>query len=89
MYCICHPAIQSSLDTTIPILTGFSPLQGCPWSVPMTYPLSHAATPILDTKSNSLVISGPSAVTKQMSEPLQPESALASPDLLCHQCGGL
>ena len=48
----------------------------------MTCPPSHAAMPILGTKSNPPVISGPLAITKQMSQPHWLESVSASPDLL-------
>ena len=56
--------------------------QGHPWSIPITLPPSHTATPILGTKTNSPAISGSSAMMKQMSQPCWPESVLASPDLL-------
>ena len=78
--------IQPSSQTRTPqppSQPGSALLKGCPWLVLMTCPPSCAAIPILGTKSNYPVISGPSVVTKLMSQPHQLESASASPDLLC------
>ena len=55
------------------------------WSVPLTHPPSRAATPLTTAVTNTSVISGPSALLRQMSQPRQPESATASPDLLLIQ----
>ena len=52
----------------------------CPRSVPMTHPPSHAATPLMHNGSVTGK-EGSAAPTKLMSQPHQPESATASPEL--------
>ena len=46
----------------------------------MTHPPSHAATPLMHNTSVTGK-EGPAAPTKLMSQPCQPESATASPEL--------
>ena len=51
----------------VPSRPGSALAQGLPWSVPLTHPLSSAATPLATAVNNTSVISGPSAPPRQMS----------------------
>ena len=55
------------------------------WSVPLTCPPSRAVMPLATAVTDTSVISGPSALLRQTSQPRWPESATASPDLLLIQ----
>ena len=58
---------------------------GLSWSVPLTHPLSRAASPLDAAVTNTSVLSGPPAPLRHTSQPRQLESATASPDLLLTQ----
>ena len=49
------------------------------WSVPLTHPLSRAATTLATAVTNTLVILGPSAPLRQMSQPKVHEECYSQP----------
>ena len=66
------PQPPSQLDSTLS--------ECCPWSIPMTYPPSCVATPIIGTKTNSPVISGPQPWQNQWVHP--PDQRVYWPSLI-------